>query len=294
VNFVDHGGQGIVAFPDRMLSNTELIEALKEMKIKQMYGKLVFYLEACESGSMFDGLLDPTMSIYATTASSPSESSWGTFCPPDDVINGKTMNTCLGDLYSVSWEENLENMGEIETLETQFILVKKEVNESTVMQYGDLGFTDLPVGTFFGNPKTTNSIPQIPKMNIKSTTVSSHDIPLHLAYYKYLRANLNDFPSRHRLSHQLIEEIIHRNKIDYLFMDLLTLLMGNPSAGYYFQAPAPVPSKCDQCCQYTHQAFEKYCGKYDDYSLQYTRIVLHLCEKFDRETIISTLRKLCQ
>ena len=68
--------------------------------------KQVVYLEACESGSIFEGLLPNNLSIYATTASNAEESSWGTYCPgmvpppPPEYI------TCLGDLYSVSWMED--------------------------------------------------------------------------------------------------------------------------------------------------------------------------------------------
>ena len=40
-----------------------------------MYKQLVFYLEACESGSMFDGLLKPEWNVYATTAANEYESS---------------------------------------------------------------------------------------------------------------------------------------------------------------------------------------------------------------------------
>ncbi|KAL9996487.1 putative legumain protein [Helianthus debilis subsp. tardiflorus] len=36
----------------------------------------VFYLEACESGSIFDGLFPQGLNIYTTTASNPYEDSW--------------------------------------------------------------------------------------------------------------------------------------------------------------------------------------------------------------------------
>jgi legumain len=42
---------------------------------------LVVYVEACESGSIFEGLLSDGLNIYATTASNAVESSWGTYCP---------------------------------------------------------------------------------------------------------------------------------------------------------------------------------------------------------------------
>jgi legumain len=71
-----------------------------------MYQELVFYLEACESGSMFDGILPSNINIYAVTAANPFESSWGTYCPPDDMVNGVEINSCLGDLFSVNWMED--------------------------------------------------------------------------------------------------------------------------------------------------------------------------------------------
>lgn len=39
------------------------------------------YIEACESGSIFEGLLEDKLGIYATTAANGRESSWGTYCP---------------------------------------------------------------------------------------------------------------------------------------------------------------------------------------------------------------------
>jgi len=52
--FTDHGGTGIIAFPDgSLMTSTTLISAIKTMYAKKMYSKLVFYMEACESGSMF-------------------------------------------------------------------------------------------------------------------------------------------------------------------------------------------------------------------------------------------------
>ena len=73
-----------------------------------MYNKLVFYLEACESGSMFENILKKDIKVYATTAAKPDESSWATYCDPDDRVNGKSIGSCLGDEYSVNWIENAE------------------------------------------------------------------------------------------------------------------------------------------------------------------------------------------
>jgi legumain len=80
-----------------------------------MFKELVYYMEACESGSMFVGF--PTnLKIYAVTAANPTESSWGCYCPPDDVVMGKHINSCLGDLFSVNWMEDMDKANCSETL----------------------------------------------------------------------------------------------------------------------------------------------------------------------------------
>lgn len=122
VFFSDHGSPGSVSFPSGLLYADQLITTLKQMN--GTFNKLVFYLETCESGSMFLNLPD-NIGVYALSAASPYESSWATYCSPDDVIAGKHLGTCLGDLFSVSFIEDLENIDEVQdTLQEQFLRVK--------------------------------------------------------------------------------------------------------------------------------------------------------------------------
>ena len=89
VYFSDHGATGLVAFPNSELYADQLLATFKKMRANNSYKKLVFYLEACESGSMFNNILPNDMDIYTTTASNPDQSSWATYCYPDDIINNK-------------------------------------------------------------------------------------------------------------------------------------------------------------------------------------------------------------
>merc|ERR1719183_1560426 len=127
--------------------------ALQTMHSKKMYERLVFYMEACNSGSMFDKLLSANMSIYATTAANPKEPSWGTYCPPHDKVNGKELHSCPGDLYSVNWLEDSDMAVEQqkESLQQQFELVKKETNKSHVQEFGDMSFKDERIHDFQSN-----------------------------------------------------------------------------------------------------------------------------------------------
>ena len=99
IYFTDHGGSGIIAFPEDLLHKTELMGALETMAQKKMFKKLTFYLEACESGSMFDDDKLKSLNIYATTASNATESSWGYYCGQgsglgDSSVDGKNVGAC--------------------------------------------------------------------------------------------------------------------------------------------------------------------------------------------------------
>merc|ERR1739848_407846 len=107
------------------------------MSDKHMFRKLVFYLEACESGSMFHGMNIPN--VYAISAANSTESSWGAYCGDAATVNGQNLNSCLGDLFSVSWMEDSESRDVTkESLEVQFSTVALRTNRSQVMQWGDL------------------------------------------------------------------------------------------------------------------------------------------------------------
>ncbi|KAF4346686.1 hypothetical protein G4B88_009913, partial [Cannabis sativa] len=59
--------------------------------------------------------------VYATTASNATEDSWAEYCPNFDAP--QEYDTCLGDLYNISWLEN-RDMNDVgsETLLQQYEL----------------------------------------------------------------------------------------------------------------------------------------------------------------------------
>eukprot|EP00347_Sterkiella_histriomuscorum_P012968 403366523 len=152
VFFTDHGATGILGFPDTQLYADQLIASFKTMHQNKRYDQMVVYIEACESGSIFEGKLEDNLNIYVMTASNAFESSWATYCYPDDLINGEHLGTCLGDLFSVNWMEDSDQQNlEKETLLQQFEKVKNETDQSHVMQYGQLTFIGDPIGYFQAN-----------------------------------------------------------------------------------------------------------------------------------------------
>ena len=105
VAFFDHGGPGILGVPggcgDFLYAN-DVNKALTDKFAANGFKELTFYVEACESGSIFKGLLQAPNAV-AVTAANAKESSWGFYCPPLDKVNGKRIGSCLGDEFSIRW-----------------------------------------------------------------------------------------------------------------------------------------------------------------------------------------------
>merc|ERR1711920_811669 len=98
---------------------------------------------------MFEDMNIP--GIYALSASNPTESSWGSYCGTEAKVNGKSINSCLGDLFSVSWMEDADAVDTTqESLEDQFESVKTATSKSKVMQWGDLSFQSDKVSEYQG------------------------------------------------------------------------------------------------------------------------------------------------
>lgn len=181
LNFIDHGGVGIVSFPNGpFLHVKDLSAALKTMQRKRMFNELVFYMEACESGSMFPDLAADGK-IFAVTAANAHESSWGYYCmPKNDTVNGKHLGTCLGDLFSISWMEDSDlGMLGTETFATQAQRVVARTTKSHVMTFGDKSFINEPLGNIQFEAMEASMSPTGRK---EGGAVNVRDI--HLEYYR--------------------------------------------------------------------------------------------------------------
>jgi len=262
-----------------------LNKALVTMHTNKMYKRLVFYLEACESGSMFDGQLPANVNIYATTAANPDESSYGTYCSPADMVDGKEIGSCLGDEYSIHWMEDADQQGPQETLGDQFTHVQNLTVESHVMQYGDVSWQTEKTGDFEGeNPTLLGSkkphrhaVPFVAAPAGSNTKVNSRDIKLHTHYYAYLRAARGS-EARTNAYAQLLDELQQRSDADDLFEKLATAFSAVTGVeAEDLSGAAAMPVVCDTCCKMANAAVLNYCGGYTDYSLQFTNVVVNAC-----------------
>ncbi|CAG2108064.1 unnamed protein product, partial [Medioppia subpectinata] len=139
--------QDMVSFPHGILYGEELVAALKSMHQNKRFAKLVFYLEACESGSMFK-LLPKDINIYAITSSNATELS-------NECNWDESRKVYLGGYFAYRWLDDCEHFDmRQESLNTQFEHMQKlllidsgipnrEPHPQHPVQFGDMSITKL-------------------------------------------------------------------------------------------------------------------------------------------------------
>lgn len=162
-----HGGSGYLLLPDgssaKSLYAEQLMQTLREMHSKGRYGRLLFVLGACQSGSMFDGRSSALQEIgvFAVTAAAANEDSYPTYCcnffrKPGCNVGGKDVGSCLGDLFSVGWLEFLDGMSSKSLLRDVVDKARSRAAPnggnpgSNVQLYGNLSLQSESAQTFFG------------------------------------------------------------------------------------------------------------------------------------------------
>lgn len=279
--FSDHGAPGLIAFPSKYLYAKDLIPSFA--KINGKYNKFVFYLEACESGSMFTSLPNNTK-IYALSAANPSESSWATYCSPQDIVQGKHIGSCLGDLFSVNFLENTEESDIFSmTLNQQFNIIKQKTTQSHVLQWGDMSFSNDKVSEYLAYKKTFNfkfGIPKISQLRrndrIESSRVNfdSRTVKMHTLLEVY---------AREQTAESLMEftaEVKSMKEYDRIFEKFESFF----EKGVFTQKYDAKNINFD-CLKESIDTFEGKHGRLSDYGLKYIAHFARACEVDTTESI---------
>ncbi|XP_004082135.1 legumain [Oryzias latipes] len=274
VYFTDHGAPGILAFPNDDLHEEDLLNTIQFMHKNKKYRKMVFYIEACESGSMMEHLPED-INVYATTAANDHESSYA--CYYDEK-----RDTYLGDWYSVNWMEDsdAEDLSK-ETLLKQFKIVKSHTNTSHVQQYGNKTMAHMKVIVFQGNPKTyaapAPGVSRPPLHNLDLTP--SPDVPLAILKRKMM--STNDV----RAARHLLMEIDSHLKVRQTLADsvrrIVEKVMGSKvKAAKLLNQRAELTQR--GCYKAAVQHFKQHCFNWHrtqyEYALRHLFALLNLCE----------------
>ncbi|TKS87096.1 Legumain [Collichthys lucidus] len=291
VYFTDHGAPGILAFPNDDLNVQDLQDTIKYMHDNKKYKKMVFYIEACESGSMMTDL-PADIDVYATTAANAHESSYA--CYYDEK-----RDTYLGDWYSVNWMEDsdVEDLRK-ETLLKQFKIVKSHTNTSHVQQFGNKTLAHMKVMAFQGNSKA--NFEPAPPMTLQPIAnldlTPSPDVPLAILKRKMMASN--DI----RVARGMLMEINAHLKVREMLADTMRRVVERVT-GNKFKADEILNDRAElsqhKCYQaavkhYKHSCFNWHKPEYE-YALRHLYALVNLCERgYSAGSIQLSMDSVCQ
>jgi len=282
VFFSDHGAPGLIAFPGSagVLHKTQLQTTFQTMSDNKMFNKLTFYLESCESGSMFEDMSIPN--LYALSAANPTESSWGAYCGTEAYVNGKNVGSCLGDLFSVNWMEDADVADTTaESLDEAFQLIKTKTARSAVMQWGDVTFTADKESEFIGNLNALSSSAAA-SVDPSESAVSARQVDLERLYSLYAAATTS--AERLQVGEELQQELAMQMQVDLIHTRFLQLIFPDDESNQDAMRTLKAKPVNMDCELRVHDAFQKYASDHfvvnSGFALQFHQIVVNTCEYF--------------
>ncbi|XAR70423.1 Legumain [Bertholletia excelsa] len=301
--YSNHGGPGVLGMPTiPFLYAKDFIEVLKKKHDSAGYKEMVLYIEACESGSVFEGLMPEDINIYVTTASNAQESSWGTYCPGMNPPPPPEYITCLGDLYSVAWMEDSETHNlKRETIEQQYIEVKDRTSNhktynagSHVMEYGNKSIKGETLHLYQGfDPATEKLPPNKVNLHRPMDAINQRDADLLFLWQRYKKSE-DESGNKAKILREITETMQHRIHLDGSINMIGVFLFGperGPSILSSFRKPGSAIVDDWRCLKSMVQVFETYCGSLTQYGMKHMRAFANICNNGVSE---SAMKQACQ
>ena len=254
--FIDHGDEGMIFINNKVVLEEDFIAALKTAHEKKIYGKWVWFMEACLSGSMFR-TLPADWNIFAMTAADEEQEAEMDHCPPDDIIAGTPMMTCIGSLWDQIYLEYAEKnpkalIGDLVDDVRGTVATLSDQNPS---EWGDLTFRDMPFANFFGE------VPPRRAVNKKvEGTVPLSEVPLHLAKWRVIRANNNNKDEKENAIDELKKEVAAVAKREVEVMRLGAAMLGEKTADKIMQSTSSITSYSASCVRDLTISLVEKCG----------------------------------
>uniref|UniRef100_A0A7E4UUI6 legumain n=1 Tax=Panagrellus redivivus TaxID=6233 RepID=A0A7E4UUI6_PANRE len=288
IYFVDHGGFNILGLPVGILTKKDLQNALDYMYTNRMYKKVLFYLDACNAGSMFEGL-ESEKRIFAVTASNSTEDSYSTYC------YNKLKLPCLGDEFSVAWMQDSEVHNILtESVGRHVDNVARNTANSHVSQYGDQSTRSLAVVDFqggIGNKKFRNVITDVKTGRAwKNISINSRQVPLYMIKKKLtnpieIAVKIKQLSLKRAKLDDLLSQIVH-NAINQ--RNLAQLILN--------RKPSRISKTATYCHDVVIKAFDVDCASFDSnpYAFSLSHVFANLCEVLQNpEPILQQFRVQC-
>nr|GMN69307.1 hypothetical protein TIFTF001_038360 [Ficus carica]GMN69315.1 hypothetical protein TIFTF001_038368 [Ficus carica] len=246
------------------------------------------------SGKVLDSGPDDSVFIYYTdhggpgvVASNATEDSWAEYCPGYGAPSA--FDTCLGDLYSISWLEDCDIKDlRNETLQQQYEAVRARTLKGTkfngsshVTQYGDMSLSAGVLSSYMGSSPPSSSHYSTSQGDALSPFVSIPQRDADLLHFQHkVRKSAVGTQEYLEAQEKLRTEIAHRQHVDYSINNVGNLLFGFKNSAKVLTSvrPAGQPLVDDwDCLKTLVRTYEKYCGSLSSYGLKYMRHIANMC-----------------
>ncbi|CAB3360414.1 Hypothetical predicted protein [Cloeon dipterum] len=286
INFVDHGAPGLLAMPTDVVYASNLLSTLQDMSAKSKFAKMVLYVEACESGSMFDGILPDDTNIFVVTAADPAESSYA--CYFDNF-----RQAYLADVFSAMWMQDAEQEDlSRATLHHQFETVRTRTNTSHVEEYGDLNVGATFVKDFIG-ALPVNSFRSAIRHPLRDV-VSSRDVAIEVLK-RSIRAE-KDAAKKHVLRQKLHRMNKHRKMMSTQFRTIIeSVIKSKDKLNTVFNTRKQLRNL--KCYEKLVQAYHRYCYNIaqNSHALSHLYKLVNVCEMgLEAELFVHSIKSVCE
>jgi len=291
VYFADHGNRHLLGFPRGVLYERDLTAALKSMHSRNTYKKMVIYIEACYSGTMFDHVLPEGHNVWAITAANTHESSYAAFYD-------RRRRTFLADEFSANFMKDTESHNpSLESLYEQFSNIKSKTHNSHVMMYGDRDMGDMKVADFQGNgPHAAYSMIEPSKTALPSMSdaVPSYDVPYMILYNQLKDANTTE--ERLQLLHEMEAELKAQTLITARVESIVGELAPNPAQFMEVQTYQRTSEEQHECYEQAVNKYLQTCKGFEefDYNMKDVHVFGNLCRSGkSMESILAAIERVC-
>lgn len=286
VYYADHGNKNLIGFPGGALYSSYLNAAIERMHSANKYSKMVLYIEACFSGSMFLNRLRTDRNVYAMTAANERESSYS--CYYD-----RRRRTYLGDEFSVKWMQDSEASSfNSHTLWQQYMNVKGRVRMSHVSVFGDTrGMGNMAIGKFQGSGYYDYQGAPAPAPI--TDAVPTWDVPYMSLMHQLQDANTTE--ERMELLHEMQLEQTAQLKIRGTMESIAKQLSPNPALMMHVHE-TKTSEEQDHCYEQSVVKYLETCTAFSgyDYAMKDLHVFANLCNRGTSfESISQTIEKVC-
>jgi len=227
----DHGNTGIIGMPtDEVFTDDDLTTCLDAMTSKKMFKKLIFFMSACYSGSMFYKQNLPE-NVYVATSAPTSASSYA-------CLEDPKLRTYVTSCWPHGWISSIDEHGmdvDFGTIFEDSYNYATKQSPTSPCQYGDLSLKDMTFSNFMKNKdgvsKNANFTP------VKDETA----VPQYLVPYRLAQHNYERDPSEKNYAAFKAESQI-RLRVDRMVNDIVSEALPNNFLNMR------VCQSCDESC----------------------------------------------